>query len=652
MYRSLITSSGEFEVELCAIPNEDIIPTSTQGLLMEGLRRLDEWGRVLEQLPSLETVFDVDHEQLVDRLNEVPDELNAILRLFDGRRSLLDVVDESPFEDLSTLSTISKLFFEGLLVVTKKKADEEVVPVSEHDGGSMRPERPSLGAPGEEVVPDSTHKQPGEGGPSWRPSAPPIEPFALNEAVATRTIPGLSVKEVGEVNQDRSSRPRVVMPSLHEGAVAAGGDDRSARPRTQFGLGPEAAAAGADASEGAGAREELRTSLDHVSTTRETPLARGGDADRSPEAKVIPFRASRREDDFVRRDDEPMANVPADPAAVPAPDSARDEKTVREPLGQRLLVSEPAGAPLVGGTTTGVATPPSFPAVPPPDMGPSGTQRLTPSPAAALTSSSTDTTSTLASAAVPGELDTRQAEREPPSSRGGAQGDSSSARNSEDQFFRAGDEGHYEGGEAELRKRSLVDSDADVPRVVRTPEQEARRVRLTKVVVMAMGFIAAIAVFGVVLKRIGPEPIESAPSAPPAAPAPAPVAEKTEPVPVAPPEPIIPAPPAPSVETPAAPATPATEASKATAPAAPPAPAAPAPLPPPAAAPKPEAPKPEATVAAAAPKPAPAAPKPEAAAPKPAPAAPKPAPAKPEAPAAPAPPPAAGPAPATAAFPD
>jgi hypothetical protein len=520
----------------------------------------------------------------------------------------------------------------------------------------MRPDRPSLGAPGEEVVPDSTHKQPGEGGPSWRPSAPPIEPFALNEAVATRTIPGLSVKEVGDVSQDRSSRPRVVMPSLHEGAVAATADDRSVRPRTQFGLGPEAAAAGAGALDGPGAREEPRASLDHVNTTRETPLARGGEADRLPEAKVIPFPASRREDDFVRRDDEPMANVPADPA-VPAPDSARDEKTVREPLGQRLLASETVGAPLVGGTTTGLATPPSFPAVPPPDMGPSGTQRLTPSPAAALTSSSTDTTSTLASASVPGELDTRQAEREPPSSR---EGDSSSARNSEDQFFRAGDEGHYEGGAAELRKRSLADSDSDahLPRVVRTPEQEARRVRLTKVVVMAMGFIAAIAVFGVVLKRIGPEPIESAPSAP-AAPAPAPVAEKAEPAPVAPPDPIIPAPAAPSVEgpsaaAPAAPApAPATEASKATAPAPSPAPIVPAPAAPPAA-PKPEAPKPEPTVAVA-PKPAPAAPaapKPEAAAPKPAPAAPKSAPAKPEAPAAPAPPAAPGAAPATAAFPD
>jgi hypothetical protein len=550
------------------------------------------------------------------------------------------------------LSTISKLYFEGLLVVTKKKADEEVVPVSEHEGGSMRPDRSSLGAPGEEVVPDSTHKQPGEGGPSWRPSAPPIEPFALNEAVATRTIPGLTVKEVGDLGQERPSRPRVVLPSLHEGAVAAGADERASRPRTQFGLGPEAAAAGADAAEGGGAREEPRSSFEHTNTTRETPLARGGEGERAPEAKVIPFPASRREDEFVRRDDEPVADAPADPRAVPAPDSARDEKTVREPLGaQRLLASELAGAPVVGGATTGGATPPSFPAVPAPDRGPGGTQRLTPSPVTTVASSS-DTTSTLASASVPGELDTRQTDGEPPSSRGVEQ----HGRTSEDQFFRAGDEGLYEGGAAEVRQRSLADSDADAAMPhVRTPEQEARRVRLTKVVVMAMGFIAAIAVFGVVLKRLGPEPIESAPSAPgaPAAPAPA---EKTEPPPVArPAEPIIPPPPAaasaeaPPAEEPAPVApTPPAEANKVAAP--PRAPVVAPPLPPPAVAAKPEAPKaePPATVA---PKPAPAPPKPapEAAAkPKPAPAAPK-----PEAPAAPPSPPAApGAAPATAAFPD
>jgi CheY-like chemotaxis protein len=645
VYRSLITSSGEFEVELSSIPNEDIIPTSTQGLLMEGMRRVDEWGRVLEQLPPLETVFDVDHEQLVERLNEVPDELNAILRLFDGRRSLLDVVDESPFEDLSTLSTISKLFFEGLLVVTKRRADEEVVPVSEHDA-SVRPERPSFSS--EEYVPDSSHKE----GPSWRPSAPPIEPFALNEAVATRTIPGLSAKELVEAPQDRPSKPRVVMPSLRdEGAAAVAEDPRAGRPRTQFGLGPEAAAvaaagAGAEAADG-GAREEPRASPDHVSTTRETPIARVSEPERALEAKVIPFPAARREDELVRRDDEPMVPVPDEPAPVPAPDSARDEKTVREPYVYRQR-SEPAGAPLMGGTAVGNQTPPAFPAVTP-AVGPGGTQRMSSSAVLGPPLPGGDVQSTLAGTGVPDDLASRLAETrdalssrsKTPTVRGGRQSDLTASRSSEDQFFRAGDEGLYEGGEdPEASHRLLSDSDdgGALPRIVRTPEQEERRARMIRWVVVAMGFAAAIAVSGVVLKRVAPGPVESAPVAPiPAAPPPV----KPEPAAVEPAQPLpIPPPPEPPVEAPAA--------------AAP----EPPPAPPPAPVAKPEPPRVVAPPMPAAPSPAaPAAPKREpavAAKPKPAPArAPAAAKPKPEpAPAAPPPAPAPGSAPATAAFPD
>ena len=116
IYRALIWNEANFEVEFRAVANEDVIGGSTQAILMEGMRRVDEWGRLCEQLPPLVTVFEIDHGQLLERLNEIPDELNGILRLFDGKRTLSDVVDDSPFEDLSTLSTITKLYFEGLLV--------------------------------------------------------------------------------------------------------------------------------------------------------------------------------------------------------------------------------------------------------------------------------------------------------------------------------------------------------------------------------------------------------------------------------------------------------------------------------------------------------------------------------------------------------
>lgn len=50
-YRMLNTFEGQFEVQFSALDRPERIEISTQGLLMEGMRRLDEWGRMLEQLP-------------------------------------------------------------------------------------------------------------------------------------------------------------------------------------------------------------------------------------------------------------------------------------------------------------------------------------------------------------------------------------------------------------------------------------------------------------------------------------------------------------------------------------------------------------------------------------------------------------------------
>ncbi len=114
-YRLLNATEGEFEVQFTALDRPERIEVSTQGLLMEGMRRLDEWGRMLEQLPPLETVFEIDYHQLADRLSEIPDEVNGLLRLFDGKRSLSRVVEDSDFDDLAALGIISKLYFEGLI---------------------------------------------------------------------------------------------------------------------------------------------------------------------------------------------------------------------------------------------------------------------------------------------------------------------------------------------------------------------------------------------------------------------------------------------------------------------------------------------------------------------------------------------------------
>jgi DNA-binding response OmpR family regulator len=177
IYRALIWNEAGFEVEFAAVKNEDIIGTSTQAILMEGMRRVDEWGRLLEQLPPLVTVFDIDHVQLLERLNEIPDELNGILRLFDGRRTLAHVVDDSPFEDLSTLSTVTKLYFEGLLV----PRFEEAAPSTLEDAVAMHAVEPPLDAVTEnESVVARAHSGPG---------GPPSGDMLVVPASESRTLP-------------------------------------------------------------------------------------------------------------------------------------------------------------------------------------------------------------------------------------------------------------------------------------------------------------------------------------------------------------------------------------------------------------------------------------------------------------------------------
>ena len=125
VYRMLIWSEGEFEVEFKNVRRKDVVELSSQGLLMEGMRRVDEWGRLSEQLPPLDSVFEVDYRELSERLAELPDEINGILRLFDGRRALMQVVDDSDFPDLEALTVISKLYFEGMIYDASTGPNEE-----------------------------------------------------------------------------------------------------------------------------------------------------------------------------------------------------------------------------------------------------------------------------------------------------------------------------------------------------------------------------------------------------------------------------------------------------------------------------------------------------------------------------------------------
>lgn len=505
VYRALIWSSGNFEVEFHPVSNEDAISTTTQGLLMEGMRRVDEWGRLLEQLPPLATIFEIDHEQLAQRLNEIPDELNGILRLFDGRRTLLDVVDDSPFEDLSTLSTITKLFFEGLLKL-REHDDDAVVPSTDGEVGT-RPSRVGI----EPIVPGrpSTGDALEAGPSSWRPPAPdvelPAELAALERAVAHATESGASAPPVANVRAGDAPPSTISSAPWRRPGLAS----------TQIGLGPAVEEAVEEGVEEAVEKSTLADTPDAraavavaksivaggltaPSTARATPAALGAPG------RVIPFPAARREEDAAH-DEPPEPSEETDDVAKKRQNAKKKRKGgAAEPTA--------AAAAAAAAATAAAATAAARPAV-------------------------------ASEAAVAAKVVPRVEAEEL------ADAPASSPKGRTDEFgdfFADGDEGRYEGGPATIpHEDDFAEIEAvHASRTSISPAQEARRARSQRVVAGVVGVLLAIGGAALWQRSQRPAVEAAAPAAPALQPITAPPPRAAEPVPVA--EPVEVPPPAPA----------------------------------------------------------------------------------------------------------
>jgi CheY-like chemotaxis protein len=130
VYRSFVWREGTYVIELCPVDEPDTVEAPMAELLLDGVRHAADWDAIVAGMPPLRQVFRVDEEALAERLGEIPDAIGSIVRLFDGARSLALIIDASPFEDISTLGTLSTLFDEGLLIPIAPPSRASMAPPS------------------------------------------------------------------------------------------------------------------------------------------------------------------------------------------------------------------------------------------------------------------------------------------------------------------------------------------------------------------------------------------------------------------------------------------------------------------------------------------------------------------------------------------
>lgn len=129
IYRLLTWEFGQYEFDFNASPKVRRIELSIAQVKEEGLKRLDEWNQMCGQLPSLDTVLRVDQAAIKNRGTgeALSAEMTVLLNLFDGRRTMQEVIDQANLPDLKVLNAMTSLYFEGLV----NEVRERVMPREE-----------------------------------------------------------------------------------------------------------------------------------------------------------------------------------------------------------------------------------------------------------------------------------------------------------------------------------------------------------------------------------------------------------------------------------------------------------------------------------------------------------------------------------------
>lgn len=115
LLRMLLLAEGEYVVSFGPSLTRASMTFGLEDLCRRMLPRLQRWHRLLSRCVPLEATLVVDFAQLKDVLSTLPDEVNALLRLFDGHRRVRDVVMTASLDEITALEAITRLYAMALL---------------------------------------------------------------------------------------------------------------------------------------------------------------------------------------------------------------------------------------------------------------------------------------------------------------------------------------------------------------------------------------------------------------------------------------------------------------------------------------------------------------------------------------------------------
>ena len=120
VYRLLAWKTGQFKFDVGAEAKAKNVQKTAEGLLMEGMRRIDEYNRLLGYFPSAETRL----EALSLTEGDLSAEELQVLNYVNQYAALMDVIDHSKFGDLKTLQMLVKLHSHNIIGIKSEDASK------------------------------------------------------------------------------------------------------------------------------------------------------------------------------------------------------------------------------------------------------------------------------------------------------------------------------------------------------------------------------------------------------------------------------------------------------------------------------------------------------------------------------------------------
>ncbi|HUT74578.1 MAG TPA: DUF4388 domain-containing protein [Armatimonadota bacterium] len=115
IYRLLGWREGEFEFGRTLRPVTRSVHDSTEGLIMEGMRRLDEWQQIEREFTDLNVVLRLRSGQAAERYEGLEEDARTILKLVDARRNVAQIIRESGLEPVHAILLITELISHDLV---------------------------------------------------------------------------------------------------------------------------------------------------------------------------------------------------------------------------------------------------------------------------------------------------------------------------------------------------------------------------------------------------------------------------------------------------------------------------------------------------------------------------------------------------------